>query len=124
MTQKQMKTYDVQITRVTTYATESATLRVSAESAEDAEYIAESKYDDGEIELDDMEVQQREMRYVADEVVPEEREDALLRIIRSIQAETTNPRLTDDDIIGRIQGYCKEAIELEKQASVEQRNTP
>jgi hypothetical protein len=119
MTQKQMKTYDVQITRVITYGTKSATLRVTAESAEDAEYIAESKYDDGEIELDDMEAQQYEIRYEADEVVPEEREDALLRIIRSIQAETTNPHLTDDDIIGRIQGYCKEALELEKQG-----NTP
>jgi hypothetical protein len=117
MTQKQMKTYDVQITRVITYGTESATLRVIAENAEDAEYIAESKYDDGEIELDDIEVQQREMRYEAVEVAPEEREAALLRIIRSIQAETTNPRLTDDDIIGRIQGYCKEALELEKQGT-------
>ena len=62
------------------------------------------------------------MSYTAEELTPEARIARLMLTIRQISAATTG--FDTEEVIATIQGFCKDAVELEKQASAEQGNTP
>lgn len=112
-TPKQTKTYEVYVQRTITYATEGATLRVAATSQEEAESIAKSLYDEGEVTFDGLEVQECDMTYTAEELTDGARIARLMLTIRQISAATTG--YNDGEILAEIQGLCRRAIELEHQ---------
>jgi hypothetical protein len=119
---KRVKTYEIYVQRTLTYATEGATIRVQAANQTEAENIAESLYNEGGITFDGLEVQECSMAYTAEELTPEARIARLMLTIRQISAATTG--FDTEEVIATIQGFCKDAVELEKQASAEQGNTP
>ena len=114
---KLLKTHEVYVQRTITHATEGTTIRVQAANQIEAENIAESLYREGELTFKDFEVQEYDMTYTADELTDKARIARLMLTIRQISAATT--AFDTEEIIATIQGYCKEAIELEKQG-----NTP
>ena len=119
---QRVRTYEVYVQRTITYAIESATVRVQAANSRDAEDIAEALYKEGEITFGDFELQDCDISYIAEELTDKARISRLMLTIRQISAATTG--YDTEEIIATIQGHCKDALELEKQASAEQGNTP
>ena len=119
---QRVKTYEVYVQRTITYAIESATVRVQAANSRDAEDIAEALYKEGEITFGDFELQDCDISYIAEELTDKARIARLMLTIRQISAATTG--YDTEEIIATIQGYCKDALELEKPASAELGNTP
>lgn len=115
MTRKpeQIKTYEVHVQRTITYATEGATLRVVAANQEEAESIAKALYDEGEVTFDAFDVQECDVRYIAEELTDGARIARLMLTIRQISAATT--AYDTEEIIATVQGLCRRAIELEQQ---------
>jgi hypothetical protein len=114
---KLLKAYEVCVTRTITRATEGTTIRVQAANKIEAESIAESLYLEGDITFEYFELQECDVTYTADELTDKARIARLMLTIRQISAATTAS--DTEEIIATIQGYCKEAIKLEKQG-----NTP
>jgi hypothetical protein len=114
---RRVKTYEVYVQRTITRAAEGTTIRVQAANQIEAENIAESLYREGELTFKDFEVQECAMAYTADELTDKARIARLMLTIRQISAATT--AYDTEEPIATIQGYCKEALELEKQG-----NTP
>jgi hypothetical protein len=114
---RRVKTYEVYVTRTITHATEGTTIRVQATDEMEAADIAEALYKEGGLTFKNSELQEYDMTYTADELTDEARIARLMLTIRKISAVTT--AFDTEEIIATIQGYCKEALELEKQG-----NTP
>lgn len=110
---QRIKTYEVYVQRTITRGVEGATIRVQAVNQMEAENIAESLYQEGEITFGGLELYETTMTYNAKELTPEARIARLMLTIRQISAATTG--CDTEKIIATIQDFCKDAIELEKQ---------